>query len=250
MPRRDRLSDAELDRRLRALDVEFPKAPHLDQAVLANLRQPKRRFPWRVAIVLALLAALLASTSVIAGAFGIGPVRILFEGSMATPNGVARSIRSTLGRRVDIKTAQSVVGFPLEIPRSLGMPDETYVLPTGIVSFIYHAREGLPAIDNSDIGLLMMIIAGDTDPDLIGKIVHEGQTTLEAVSIGGRPGYWITGEPHVLWYRMPDGRESQVQSRLVTDSLLWQGVGVVYRMESAAGEQRTIELASGLEPVP
>jgi hypothetical protein len=249
----------ELEDRLRSLHPSFPPTPDIERAVIDEIRRPRTRrlIPVRRGLILGLAAALLVGAVAVAGAFGVGPMRIIFSSALPSPNVPATSlgIRLGLGEPLSLDELRRTASIPLRVPSALGRPDESYWLDngleTGIVSWIYRADQALPEIGDTDIGLLMMQIPGDVDPSLIGKIVDESHVTVERVAVGDAQGYWISGAPHVLRYRQQDGLYTQTQSRLVPQALVWEsGDGVIFRIEASLSKEATISLAEALEPLP
>lgn len=251
------LDHASLETLLAGTPVEFPPSPDLVRPVLHRLRTPTSRRPRgsiRPALVLAaVLALLLAAGTVAAGAFGIGPLRILFSEeplpSVNVPD-TPLGTRLALGRRVTAAEAASVADVPLQVPSALGSPDETYVSELGIVTLLWASDADLPALGGTDIGLLLMVIPGDLDPDLVTKVVVESRATLEPTMVDGGDAFWISGAPHVLRYFQPDGSDGAVTSRLVGDALVWERPGAVLRIESALGRDATLMLAESMRAWP
>lgn len=245
------LDAAALEALLAAARPAFPATPDLAGAVARRLAAPAppvRQPVFRLALVLAVSAALLLSGLAVAGAFGVGPLRILFAESLPSPNvpDTPLGTRLSLGRQVALNQLRADSDLPLLAPSELGEPDEAYLLSTGIVSFVYGETDALAPLGDSRIGLLVMVIPGSIDPEVIGKVVVESESTLEEVRIGSRSGYWISGEPHVLRYLEPNGTYRSERSRIVGDALVWEQDGVVFRIESALGRDATIALASDL----
>jgi hypothetical protein len=118
-----------------------------------------------------------------------------------------------------------------------------YRAESGIVTLLWRAGGDLPGVGTSDVGLLLMAIPGDLDPDLVTKVVVESRATLEPVRVRGRDGFWISGAPHLLRYFDPGGADASVTSRLVGDALVWEEGGTVYRIETDLGRDRAIGFA-------
>ncbi|HEX2194757.1 MAG TPA: hypothetical protein VHK63_07380, partial [Candidatus Limnocylindria bacterium] len=188
--------------------------------------------------------------AVAAGALGVGPLRILFGQGLpaVTVPDSPLGARLALGRRIDATDAQAA-GVPILVPQALAQPDEVYLSELGIVSLVYEADGHLRPLGQSGIGLLVMAIPGDLDPELVSKIVVESRAAVEPVTVRGRAGYWVSGAPHVLRYVIPGEGQGMVTSRLVGDALVWQEAGAVFRIESALGRDATIRLADSLAPL-
>jgi hypothetical protein len=248
--------DAALDRLLGSVVLEWPETPDVGAAVAARLAAPSGlRRPavrWRPALLVAVVALLLAAGAVAAGALGVGPLRILFADALPTPNVPATPLgtRLALGERLAPAEAEAYDAVPLAVPAALGDPDEVYASEIGIVSMLWAPRDSLPAMPGSGAGMLLMIIPGDLDADLVSKIVVESRASVAPVQVGEAEAFWISGAPHVFRYLLPDGQDGRVTSRIVGDALVWQSGDVVLRMESAAGRDATIGLAESMTSWP
>jgi hypothetical protein len=245
--------DERLDLLLLGAKPAFPATPDLAAAVNARLATPASRMPRasrrRSRMVLALaavLALLLAAGAVAAGAFGVGPLRILFT-SDPLPSAAPMGSRLGLGERITLAEAVAPDGPALLAPAGLGTPDEAYRSPAGIVTLLWRAGGGLDGIGTSDVGLLVMAIPGDLDPELVSKVVVESRATLAPVRVRGRDGFWISGAPHLLRYFDTAGDDASVTSRLVGDALVWAEGGAVYRIETDLGRERAIGFAEAAE---
>ena len=240
MPDR-RLDDATLDRLLTdaSLTIAWPPTPALDLRARRSRPRAVRR-----AVFVALVALVLtAGAAIAAGALGIGPLRILFSAALPSPNVADTPLgtRLALGSRTTLDDDGLRVAL-LE-PEALGSPDEVYRSSDGRrVSLVWGVRDGLPATGGSRIGLLAMFLSGDLQPELIDKIAVESRVTIEPVTVRGHPGYWISGEPHVLRY-LAFGGSGVERTRLVGDVLVWDDGGTVVRLESALGRDATLALA-------
>ncbi len=198
-----------------------------------------------VAVVILLLFAAVA----VAAGFRLPGLEILF--GEATP----ASMRSPgaevgLGRPISLADAMA-----LETPRVLvpaeprfARPDAVRSLATeagSIVSLTYAAGVDLPSIPGTDIALIVMAVPGTTDEPLLRKVLGPG-STVEPVEIGGTRGWWISGASHELLVRRDDGTVSYVRVEIAGDTLVFARSGTLYRLESALGRDRTVEIALGL----
>ena len=194
----------------------------------------------------ALIALLLtAGAAIAAGALGIGPLRILFSEAVPSPN-VADT---PLGTRLALGSPTTLDDEGLRVailePEALGSPDEVYRSGDGRrVSLVWGVRDGLPATGGSRIGLLAMFLAGGLEPELVDKIAVESRVTIEPVVVRGHPGYWISGEPHLLRY-LAFGGSGVERTRLVGDVLVWDE-GRWCASSSALGRDATLALAETL----
>jgi hypothetical protein len=246
-----------LDRLLVSLEVAFPPTPDISGAVAERLAHPAggratRRSPLRLALLAAVVVLLLAAGAVAAGAFGVGPLRILFGDALPSPNvpGTPLGTRLSLGERLTLAEAAANDDLQLHMPAGLGEPDEVYLSDIGIVSMLWAPRDGLPAMAGSGVGLLLMEIPGDLDPGLVSKVVVESRASVEPVTLRGTDGFWISGAPHVFRYFAPDGEDGAVTSRLVGDALVWQERDAVIRIESGVGRDATLALAASVTDWP
>jgi hypothetical protein len=69
---------------------------------------------------------------------------------------------------------------------------------------------------------------------------------VEEVSVGGRPGFWITGSPHQFGYLDRTGAFLVETLRLAGNTLLWDSGGVVYRVEGAPTRGAALRVAASL----
>lgn len=214
----------------------------------------------RRALIVA-LAALLALAA-IAGAAGLGlpGVRLLLgeppasapvveptttpAGSVAAPLGNAMR----LGDAMDPGDAVALAvraGFTVALPAdpALGPPAVAYVDDGrgGQVTLLWPVGEGLPPTLEPRVGLLLSEFRGTVNEGFFTKVLGNG-TTLERVRVAGRPGFWISGSSHVLFWEGPSGSVDDPR-RWVGDVLLWSDGLITYRLESALGRDETIRLA-------
>ncbi len=82
------------------------------------------------------------------------------------------------------------------------------------------------------MAILVMEFPGTSDIDYLRKMLRPG-TTIEPVTVGGRPGYWISGEPHELLYLAPNGDVVDEPARLSSNVLAWNDGDLTYRIEGA-----------------
>ncbi len=90
-----------------------------------------------------------------------------------------------------------------------------------------------------------LVIRGDLTTDAFGKMATYG-TDVRAVTVDGRPAYWISGDQHLfITYRRDGTRREQ---RLAGNTLVWQQGDEIVRIE---GVDLTLEealaIAAGLD---
>ncbi|MCC2629026.1 MAG: uncharacterized protein K0S14_2676 [Thermomicrobiales bacterium] len=160
-----------------------------------------------------------------------------------------------LGRPVTLAEAQAAVDFPVRVPTAAGFdaPGEIYLVDQeegAMVSFVYPAAPGLPASDETGVGALLIQFRGEADRGLIEKgLPDDGAqgTHLEAVSVSGDPGFWISGAPHGFFLVCYDAGECrQERYRLAGNVLLWEQDGVTLRLESALSLQDALAIAESV----
>jgi hypothetical protein len=258
-----RLTDMELERALRELGARYPYPPTPNLAVAVRRRivarpvTPVRRLTlWRdprrlalaAAVVLALAgaAALINPTTrdAIAHFFHVPGVIVtrvspLPSLSPATP--------LNLGHRTTMADAQSAVSFTIAVPGQLGVPDAVYVdseVPGGEVALAYTPRPGIPLVRQTGLGVLITEFRGDLIPGFLTKEVGPS-TTLQETSVNGDPGWWIAGEPHLVFVKV-GGTDQQVSLRMAANTLIWGHGGVTYRIESSLSKADAFRIAAGI----
>jgi hypothetical protein len=247
-----------LERRLAALGdavawpVPDPSMPAAVAARIAAAETQRTRARWpspfgrpvRRGLVLAVV--LLVVLAAVAAAVGLGlrGIRIVFApSSPAASVDVPRSgLLAGLGTAVDGDDAAAIVGFEPLLPAGLGEPGAWFVADRRL-TIVWPATPDRPALAGTDVGVLVTEFRGDVDEGWFEKIVDAETATVEPVSVGGRPGYWIAGQPHQLIYRTPDGQFVEETRRPVADVLLWEAGDLTLRMETALGRDATIDLA-------
>jgi hypothetical protein len=194
----------------------------------------------------------------IADRLGLQGVLIRWVDEVPTPESSQVGATLLLGRPVTLDEAQAAVDFPVRIPTAAGFnaPGEIYLLDQdegAMVSFVYPAAPGLPASDETGVGALLTQFQGDADRGLIEKgLPDDGaqETHLEAVSVAGEPGFWISGAPHGFFLVCYDvGECRQERYRLAGNVLLWEQNGMTLRLESALTLEDALAIAESV-PAP
>ena len=76
------------------------------------------------------------------------------------------------------------------------------------------------------------------------------QSHLEAVSVGGESGFWISGAPHGIFFVCYDvGECRQERYRLAGDVLLWEQDGLTLRLESTLSRDEALAIAESVRAV-
>ena len=236
----------------------------------ARPSRPSWRDVWRswrpvrrvvaVAVVTLLALAVLAA---LAGAAGIGlpglrinlgPAPVSPPPSLSPPpstgNGPSGPPGSgmRLGERVALADLDARAGFPVRWPAdpAIGPPDAAYIDDAlgGQVTLVWAARPDLPQTLQPGVGLGLSAFRGTVECGFYNKAVSAG-TTVQLVMVNGDRSFWLGGAPHFFYYQSPTGQIFDPR-RWVGDALLWSEEPITYRLESALGRDRTIELAESL----
>jgi hypothetical protein len=259
-----RITDDELERALRDLGPRYPYPPTPNLASRVRLRiaaqpiAPPRRLelwrdPRRLALVAAVLLVLLGAAALanpvtrdaIAHFFHVQGVIVNRQPSPLPSFSPVTPLN--LGRRTTMADAQSKVSFTIAVPPELGEPDAVYVvsgIPGGEVALAYTPRPGIPLVKQTGLGVLVSEFRGDLNPSFLMKGLGEG-TTAEEVSVHGDPGWWISGQPHMIYVEIR-GNGQQVTLRMAANTLIWEHAGVTYRIESSLSKADAFRIAGGL----
>jgi hypothetical protein len=257
-----------------AAALEFPATPDLAGAVAARLDEAPAPGPararrgrlasrpgWRRLAVAALVAVLLAAAGLVASpgtreavARRLGLRGVGVELGGPTPTTVTtrpgERLDLGLGERVTLAEARRRVGFRVLVPGAAGFrqPAAVHVNqaapPGGRVDLVYRSRAGLPASPFTDVGLLVTEFQGRPTPQFIKKVAVLGM--VEAVTVGGEPGYWFSGEPHFFTYQDARGGVHEEQTRLAGNTLIWQRGDLTLRLEGQISRQEALAIAESL----
>ena len=279
-PRRS-WSDAALEDGLRGLAdaIEWPTAgptsaggPDLAAVVRARIEgagpyaPARRRWSWRPARrALVVAVAVLLALAALAGAAGLGlpGLRLIFGPAPVSPPPSLEPSRSPargspargapgasmgLGTRVELGDLDARADFPVSLPAdpALGQPDAAYVDPTrgGQVTLVWAARPGLPDTLEPGVGLVLTAFRGAVGDAFFTKVIGM-DTTVRPVRVDGRRAYWLSGDPHFLFYDGPDGFVTDSR-RWVGDALIWADGPITYRLETSLGADRAVEIATSM----
>jgi hypothetical protein len=259
-----RITDAVLEQALRDLGPSYPYPPTPNLASRVRNRiatQPiarRRRLelwrdPRRLALAAAVLLVLLGAAALanpvsrdaIAHFFHVRGVIVSRQPSPLPSFSPVTPL--DLGRRTTMADAQSAVSFTIAVPPALGVPDAVYVnkgIPGGEVALAYTPRPGIPLVKQTGLGVLITEFRGDLNPGFMGKSVGPG-TTLQETSVNGDAGWWIAGEPHMIYVEV-GGNGHQETLRLAANTLIWEHAGVTYRIESGLSKAEAFRIAAGL----
>jgi len=242
-------------------NLDVPAGTALAERISARIEatpaRPRRRElfgqgRWRTAFVIG-FALLLTTVVVVANPstreavadwLGVGSVEIQYgDGPPA-----AVVARLDLGARVDLDDASRIAGFAVRRPAALGEPTIVYTRRIGSareVTLLWSPDERLPRTAETGVGLLLSELRGGLEPAILKKFVGR-EARLEEVDVHGARGYWISGAPHTLVYRTPDGGEISTQTRLAGNVLLWERGGITYRLESVLDRAAALGIAGSV----
>jgi hypothetical protein len=203
-----------------------------------RLRRPLLLAAAAVLVALVLVAALPGPRAAVARLIGIGGVEI--SPVERIPEGLTPAF--DLGAPLPVDDALVRLGGTVGpgADPDLGPPDAAFAgRPEGGVSLVWAPRPGLPAIEGTGAGLVLTAFPSSGPPSM-EKLLAAG-ADLDPVTVGGVPGYWIAGAPHVLAYLGPDGED--LTARLAGNTLLWSDGRTTYRLESALGRDEAVRHA-------
>jgi hypothetical protein len=217
----------DLERELRALDVEWPATPRLRP----ELARRRRRWPLAVALALAAIAAAFAvpqSRGAILRFFDVGADRIQRVDTL--PPAQERSLDAGLGDPVTPADARA------SVPRLLLPPlDRQPTLHrSGVAISLVFSYAGSP--------VLLTELRG---PSFLLKKLVGGQTHTVFVRVrNGGSGVWLAGKPHIFFFpREP--------ARLAGNTLVWAENETTYRLEGPGLTRRkALDLARSLRDTP
>jgi hypothetical protein len=262
---------AELEGALTRLsqEVAFPPTPALVTGVRTGIAAgaPRRGFmpdklfggrqSWQTAVaalvlVIAVFGAVMvfspAARHAVADFFGVEGIDIEVKATPLPTDVPALGTALDLGERTTLADAEEAAGFDIQLPADLGTPDEVYRDQFGLqmTSLVYVASDELPESSTTGVGLLISQFEGRiARGDLLGKIVHQG-ARLDPIEVNGQPGYWIDGEPHILYFIDPSGIILDDTVRLAGNTLMWESGGVTIRMESELSKAEALRIARSM----
>jgi len=238
---------SELEQRLVALGstLDVPETPNLAPAVLARIgARPTRRtrgivLAFAVLAVAALLAALAIpdARSALARFLQIGGDRIELVERLPEVPTTPPELALTLGERVPLEEARARASFPLlELDER---PDAVYLGERGTVWFLYGTPDAVRLL------VAQTPRVSVDEPFVLKKLVEAG-TTVEPAMIRGQPGYFLSGEPHVLLLVDEYGLTYEESARLARDVLVWEEDGGTVRLEGDLTRAEALEIARSL----
>jgi hypothetical protein len=254
---------AELEDRLAALaeGIEWPPTPRLSVTV-ARKAQPARRAwtqpRWALAAVavLAIVATLLAYTptgTAVANWVNLH-INLRHTTALPTPSPLPSGTLGSnlgLGTPTTLEAAQNVVGWQVLVPAQLGRPDAVYLLmppdgpSQGEVTLVYAPRPGIQAASQTGVAVLVTMARGSVNEQFFGKTVGP-DTTVQAISVDGYDGWWISGKPHMFVFIDSNNEPRYDTLRLATNTLVINEEGTIVRIEANVTEAQALQIGSSL----
>jgi hypothetical protein len=223
-------------------------------------RQRWNWWPARRALIAAVL--ILLALAVIAGAAGLGlpGLRLILGPAPVSPppsiepssspaaSGDLPGSTLGLGQHVPLDQLDAQAGFSAIVPSdpTLGPPDAAYVDASlgSQVALVWRSRIGLPDTLKTGIGLVLTEFRGSIDSGFYSKAIGTG-TTATPVLVHGGQAFWVTGDPHFLFYTGPDGFIHE-ERRWIGDALLWARGPITCRLETSLGKDAAIRIAESM----
>jgi hypothetical protein len=253
----------ELEAQLTALGeaIAWPGGPpNLSGSVSRRLMERRRgwsaRWAMAAAAVLVILATLVAYTptrDAIAGWLNLHTI-IHRTQNPPTPSPLPSAPvgqRLGLGTQTTLDGAQRQVGWAITVPSSLGAPDEVYVKlpPTGPsggeVTLVYVQRQDIHASGLTGVSVLVTEARGQVNEQYFGKMLGP-DATVEQVSVNGHAGWWISGRPHDFAFTDAQGNFYSDTLRLATNTLIFDDVGTIVRIEGDMTKAQALQIARSL----
>jgi hypothetical protein len=246
----------ELERALLELDVEWPATPDLAGTVRAEIVRPvlQRRRSWRRRAAIALASLLLLGGGTLAASpsarstvlrwLGLQGVEIRRGTPSATPGPLSR-LGESLNLGVPVSPAAARRAGAL-VPRALPAPDAAYLgFAVGgqrPVALVYAPRDGLPPSKVTGVALLVQTFRARVDTVILKKMGG----SVEFLTVGGAPAYWLSGEPHGFQIVTPAGGGFFPQ-RLADHTLLVEKGGRILRVEGPLTHDAAVRIAESVQ---
>ncbi|CAN5554657.1 hypothetical protein BH09CHL1_BH09CHL1_02950 [soil metagenome] len=258
--------DLELNERLHDLSrqVLFPPTPRIAAAVVRSISSEPRaashrtpfdrsRFLLWTAVLLVFVAATIAAVPstrhAVARWLDVPGIHISWTDEDKRPD-VQTEIRLGLGDQVSLESVAKLADFAIEQPATMTADEVYYSAATdsGLVSFVYFASDDLPAVEGTDIGLL--ITQFDADPNSVwaNKSLFGGRA-MDVVRIDGIEGMWIPDTHIITIQPVGAGELTDPLSRSTGSVLIWNRDGVTYRIEGTLSRDAMLAIAESMEPI-
>lgn len=199
------------------------------------------------AIVVVIVAGLLAiapTREAIARWAGIGGVRITSDDGPLPEGGDPAPGAPTTGHDPGRPGSVDLEALAPSLPFALRTVDPAVAGELRAAVVDPSVAPGLIELRYDRFTLVELGSRPDAAP-VLAKVLGPG-TTITAVTVAGRPGYWIGGDPHQVATVDPDGDVRLDSVRRAGDVLLWEDGGVTYRIEGAESLEAAQAAAASL----
>jgi hypothetical protein len=154
-----------------------------------------------------------------------------------------------LGVPVALSDLDARAGFAVTWPSdpAIGPPDAAYIDPAlgGQVALVWRSRSDLPDTLEPGVGLILTEFRGAVDDGFFSKALGTG-TTAQPVLVHDEHAFWLTGDPHFLFYTGRDGFTTYDGRRWIGDALLWARGPITYRLEASLGREWALRTAGSM----
>jgi hypothetical protein len=196
-------------------------------------------------LLLALALAVAPSREAIAKLFGVEGSKI--EVAPAPTQGASSETQPTPQATPDFGVPLRVIRNvdPATLPSFAGF---AAALPTGAVgrlstTLVFYGDQPVAVHHYAGFDLWQTRVPQEAS---FGKVV-EADSILEEVTVNGENGVWLSGRPHFVAYRLPDGRVAPGSNRTVERStLIWRTDAFFYRVETDLSLEQTLRIAETL----
>jgi len=250
-----RLDDEALGRAIGVLAdrIAWPPTPDLASNVARRLRDQQRRpaLGWprlllpsrRRALALLVAGLLLLAAAVVAARLVIDLGAVSIRTAPGRPTALPGAVASgpAFGRPTTLAEAEALAGFAARVPARLGPPDRVWVqeLAEGTrIVLAWRPSASLPQIEGLPWGAVLYELRGRIAVAV--KVVFPESGDLQAISVNGKRGYWITG-PHELDLVTGDG--SVQRFRVTGNVLVWRAAPITLRLETRLGREEAVRVA-------
>lgn len=226
--------------------------PHADVASsvaqrLAQHAPPVRVRGWQAAtaVTLVVVGTLLATPfgrRAVADLLGVVGIEIRFGDVLEVPEfaGLGLGDPVTLDAAVDTALHDALV--PASPPDAVYRSDEPV---PGRISMVWRGDPALAAAPG--VSTLYIQFPSRVEEGVFSKRLGP-DVQVEAVTVRGVRGFWISGAPHVLTFILPGGHVVGEQTRLAGNTLLWEEGGAAHRIELVGTLQEALARAEALVP--
>lgn len=145
------------------------------------------------------------------------------------------------GERLSLREARDRSDEPVLLPTTSGLerPDEVYANTprTDDFTLVYGARDGLPPLEETGIGLVLTQSAGDVDAYFVDGVTSGAG--IEEVGVNDATAYWATGEGGII--SAAGGTES-----LSGNVLVWGRDDRAFRLQANVDKQEALRIAESV----